>query len=600
MSLIEQELLKTFGNGSKITVCYSDRSFKNFDVHTRIGDLIVHPSFPLTKFPIVGVYINNELKGLGEEVFVNVKEIVPLYLNSNRGMDIYQNSLRLIFFAAINMVCPNRQLSVFYSLDGGVYYEFLDNDVIKNEDYLKIEEKMQELVKAAYPINIRDVSWEEAYKYFVKVNRRQTVSLLDKRTTKQSVRVVICDNFSELFQHNTPFLPNTALLSHFSLAKYIHTPIPSTANHSTASPVYGIVLRFPTQADPFRIGELPDRPIPLIYHSYQQNVQYLRSLNVGCVGDMNALIANSADKKLSSAEKNALAHHVLVAEAYHDRQTVELATAVATRPLCRVVCIAGPSSSGKTTFAHKLAVHLRVLGKVPTVISLDNFYLPYKDVPRDAHGEYDFEAPEALDLPLVNRTLVDLIAGKETVMPRFDMRSGQQLKSSTVCRLGAESVVIVESIHGLNDKITEMVSLDNKYRIFIAPLTQLNLDDTHRLSPLDTRLLRRITRDYQYRGYSAEQTLLRWPSVRWGEEQHILPTMPRADALFDSGLDYELFAMKAMAEPLLRAIAPASAVYPDAQRLLSVLADCLALDPACVPPTSLLREFIGNSPFYQE
>lgn len=331
---------------------------------------------------------------------------------------------------------------------------------------------------------------------------------------------------------------------------------------------------------------------PKIFQTFFESLKGGVKLGVKCVGDLNRLI----NKK----DSHDLVQYVAMAETLQDRKLAEVATRIIEKEDAHLVLIAGPSSSAKTTFALKLCVQLRVLGKAPLCVSLDDFYVDRAKTPKDAKGEYDYECLEALNIECINKTFQGLINGERVRMPRYNFLAGLSEWGDEM-QLEENGIIVVEGIHGLNDNLTKLINPENKFRIFISALTQINIDDHNRIPTTDNRLLRRIVRDYQYRGYSAEDTIVRWPSVRAGEEAHIFPFQNNADFVYNSALDYEISTLKVIAEPLLRRIKPDNEkAYNEAVRLLAILANFLPLAEKYVPTLSLLREFIGGSPFHDK
>jgi uridine kinase len=333
------------------------------------------------------------------------------------------------------------------------------------------------------------------------------------------------------------------------------------------------------------VPEFQDNPV--IFDIYQEYKAWGKILNVNCVGRLNELFAQGrAD------------HFVRVAETLHDKKIANIADRIHERQEdIRVVLVAGPSSSGKTTFTKKLAIQLQVVGFNPSIISLDDYFVPREETPRDENGNYDFEALEAIDIQLLNEHLIRLFDGEEIQVPSFDFRSGRRREYGSRLALSERGILLMEGIHGLNDRLTPRVPRERKYKIYVSALTQVNLDDHNRIPTTDNRLLRRMVRDYQFRGHSAVDTLEMWPSVRKGENTHIFPFQNSADSAFNSALDYELAVLKVYAEPLLKTVKPYHKVYTEAVRLLSFLNNFAPLPARYVPSSSILREFIGNSSF---
>ena len=333
------------------------------------------------------------------------------------------------------------------------------------------------------------------------------------------------------------------------------------------------------------MGEFVENPV--LFSIYREYKNWGKILRVGSVGRLDELI-----------REGGIQDFVQVAEALQDKKIAEIADRInALRDQVRVVLIAGPSSSGKTTFSKKLMIQLRVVGRNPITISLDDYYKPHDRTPRDEEGKPDFESLDALDVELLNDTLVRLLRAEEVETPIFDFHAGARKPEGRKMRLPDRAILILEGIHGLNDALTPLVPRESKHKIYVSALTQLNLDDHNRIATTDNRLIRRIVRDSQFRGHSALQTLTMWPSVRRGEDRNIFPFQNGADSAFNSALDYELAVLKVYADPLLASVKPDAPEYQEARMLLSFLSNFAPLHPRWVPATSILREFIGESAF---
>lgn len=483
-------------------------------------------------------------------------------------MTIYRRSLSFILaFAAAKLFPKGRSLVIGHSLGNGYFYHLETGDNItpaEERDAASLEAALREIVASAKPIERRYVNWLEAVQHFVDVGEHET-ELLVRHHSESRVAVVICDGYLDLF--HGPHLPNTRYLTNFEL-RY-HAP--------------GLLLRFPSICSPNEMPPFVDSPA--LFQVYQQHKQWGKILSVSCVGELNQLI-----------DRGEIASFIQVAESLQERSIMEIARKIMDNPKCLLVLIAGPSSSGKTTFSRKLAIQLRVFGRKPLNLTLDDYYVPRVLTPLDESGNKDYEALEAIDLKQLNTDLLRLFAGEMVILPKYDFKDGVRVQGPHI-QMAPGGILIVEGIHGLNERLTEMIPREQKYKIFISALTQLNLDDHNRIPTTDNRLIRRITRDFQHRGYSAEDTLERWPLVRAGEEKHIFPTQNHADIVFNSALDYELGALRVLAEPLLTTVKPSSNVYHEARRLLSFLRNFDSIAHDNIPKASILREFVGDSLF---
>jgi uridine kinase len=461
---------------------------------------------------------------------------------------------------------PDRKLIIGHSLGNSYYYHFDGYGFVEQSALDRIEARMRELVEAKLPIERSVISYSEALDYF-QANHQDASELLLKYRNENKIAIYRCGKYIDLSYG--PLVPSTSMLSVFDLRHY--PP--------------GFLLRYPPTSTPDELAPFEDDP--LLFSVYREYKQWGKILNVTCAGNLNQLIASKG-----------IHEFIRVAEALHNKKIAEIADRIhERRGSVKAVLIAGPSSSGKTTFTKKLAIQLRVTGFNPVQISLDDYFLSRDQTPRDEKGDLDFEALEAIDVQLLNEHLVRLFAGDTVEIPIFDFRSGGRKPVGKSLKLPERGILVMEGIHGLNDRLTPLVPRDQKHAIYVSALTQLNLDDHNRISTTDNRLLRRMVRDYNFRGYSALTTLSRWPCVRRGEDRNIFPHQNNADSAFNSALDYELSVLKTYAEPLLMTIKPYHTEYSEAIRLLTFLSNFAPLPPDYVPDESILREFIGNSAF---
>jgi len=548
-----------------VRVTYPGGQARDFPAGTPAREAVADPCCPRTSHPVVAARLNNEVVSLESGLMVNCV-LEPVDLGSREGVLIYRKSLCFLLSMAAKKIFPRRGLVIGHSL-GQSYYYYLDGGGdVSEKDAQHIEAAMREIVARDAPIISLALSYREAMEYFEKHNQPDTVLLLENRNDP-SIRVNSCEGYLDL--SHGPLVPSTALLSVFGIKEY--PP--------------GFLLRYPPAAQPLTLGPFEDNPV--LFSIYREYKSWGKILRVGSVGRLDELIRNGAIQEF-----------IQVAEALQDKKIAEIADRItAQRDLVRVVLIAGPSSSGKTTFSKKLMIQLRVVGRNPVTISLDDYYKPHAQTPLDEEGKPDFESLDALDVELLNRHLVALLKGDEVETPLFDFHVGARKSAGARLRLPDRAILILEGIHGLNDALTPLVSRNQKHKVYVSALTQLNLDDHNRIATTDNRLIRRLVRDNQFRGHSAAQTLSMWPSVRRGEDRNIFPFQNGADSAFNSALDYELAVLKVYAEPLLASVKPDVPEYQEARRLLSFLGNFAPLHPRWVPPTSILREFIGESAF---
>ncbi|HEY9593263.1 MAG TPA: nucleoside kinase, partial [Spirochaetia bacterium] len=521
--------------------------------------------FPRCTLPVVAGLVNNEVVSLQQGLTVNCT-VAPVDLGSKQGIVIYRRSLCFLLSMAAKRLFPKRRLVIGHSLGQGYLYYFDGMESAPRDELLRIEAAMREIVARDMPIRSLSLAYEEAISYFQKHNQPDTLLLLKNRNDP-SVTVSSCDGFLDL--SHAPLVPSTGLLSVFGIMDY--TP--------------GFVLRYPPTENPLHLGPFVESHV--LYSVYREYKSWGKILRVNSVGRLDELIRDGGIQEF-----------IQVAEALQDKKIAEIADRInAKRDEVKLVLIAGPSSSGKTTFSKKLAIQLRVVGRNPVTISLDDYFKPRELTPRDEEGNYDFESFDALDVDRLNDNLVHLLRDEEAETPIFDFHVGARKTKGRKMRLPERAILILEGIHGLNDALTPLVERDRKHKIYVSALTQLNLDDHNRIATTDNRLIRRMVRDSQFRGHTARQTLSMWPSVRRGEDRNIFPFQNTADSAFNSALDYELAVLKVYAEPLLSTVKPDVPEYQEARMLLSFLGNFAPLPPRWVPATSILREFIGDSAF---
>lgn len=513
---------------------------------------------------IVAALVNNELRELTFPVTDDCS-ISFVDMTSEDGIRIYQRSLMLILFKAIHDLYPDKVVQIRHSVSRGLFFEVLDYQVT-DSDIEKIDKRMRELVKADKKFVKIVVSKDEAGKLFLKSGREDRLRAIEHRE-KDSVTLYKLDDYEDYFYGY--MVPSSGYLTLFRIEAHNG----------------GIVLITPKKEKP---NELSDVPIPeKLFGIFSEYSTWLNILGVEDVGKLNDVV-----------ESGRIGELVLVAEALHEKKIASIADMIKnSQPDKKVILIAGPSSSGKTTFAQRLSVQLRVNGLIPLTISVDDYFVDKTRTPRDEEGKPDYEALETVDLELFNRDLNTLIEGGEVELPKFNFITGMREKSGKKIRLSEGHVLVIEGIHALNPRLTSEVSAENKFKIYISAITSMRIDMHNRIPTTDIRLLRRIVRDHQYRGTSAPRTLDMWPSVRNGEERNIFPFQEEADAMFNSSLIYELAMLKPLAMPLLMEITRDMPQYAEARRLIEFLSYFLTAPNDIVPFNSILREFIGGSVF---
>jgi len=520
------------------------------------------PGFPET---IVGGIVNGELRELTYPIEMEAR-LRPVTLGEPDGMRIYRRSLTFLLAAAFEELFPGAWLTVDHSVSSGGYFcQVKGRPQLTPADLDRLEARMRELVEQNLPFGKIQVPLEEAIEDFRRRGFVDKVRLLRHRRKPWLVLYTLGEHRD---YHHGYMLPRTGYLKIFGL-----TPTEG-----------GFTLRFPRRHAPTRLLPLPD--YPKLLATFRQYGDWLERLDISFAGALNDAIQDGRGAQV-----------VLVSEALHELHISQIAGEIARRQdEVRVVLIAGPSASGKTTFAKRLSVQLLARGVRPFALELDSFFVDRPATPRDENGAYDFESLEALDRARLNHDLQALIAGRQVRLPRYDFVRGVQ-EEGPLARLEPGQVLLLEGIHGLNPDLTPNLPRAQTFRVYVSALTQLNLDRYNRVSTTDTRLIRRIVRDAAQRGYSASETIQRWESVRRGEKRYIFPFQENADVMFNSALVYEASALAPLAEPLLRQVPFGTPEHVEAKRLLAFLEWFLPLPPDLVPDNSLLREFIGRSIF---
>lgn len=513
--------------------------------------------------PIVGAVINGQLRELTYQLDFESR-IQPVTMRDADGMRFYRRSLTFLLETAFDQLFPNAILAVDHSVaSGGYFCQVFNSPSLSEKQLEELEERMRELVERDIPFKREKVPLEEAITYFSKKQYTDKIELLKhrKKTYLQLYRLGEHRDY-----HHGYMVPSTGYLQWFKL-----TPLGD-----------GFVMRFPRRHKPKEILPLPD--YSALLKTFRQYGDWLQRLGIDNVGMLNNKIE---DKRIREI--------ILVAEALHEQRIAEVAGQIHERiDQVRVVLIAGPSSSGKTTFAKRLAIQLLARGISPFPLEMDNYFVNRDETPLDEKGEYDFENIKAVNTKRLDHDLRKMINGDEVQMPRYDFMKGRSVPGETV-RLQPGQIILLEGIHGLNPELTPNLSMEQTFRVYVSALTQLNLDGHNRVSTTDTRLLRRIVRDARERGYSAKDTIARWDSVRRGEKRYIFPYQDYANTMFNSALVYELSSLKSLAEPLLRQVPFGTPEFIEAKRLLALLEWFLPLDASMLPDNSLLREFVGGS-----
>ena len=515
---------------------------------------------------IVLVLENNKMR----EMFRKVKDgaaVTFLTTGQIDGYNTYRRSATLLLLKAIYDVegmDAVRGMKVEFSAGEG-YYVSSRKMPVNEETLARIEKRMKELVSQNLPIEKRSIPVEEAIEHFTRHGMTDKARLFRFRRSS-SVNVYLLDGFEDYYYGY--MVPSTGYLKYFKLIPYDE----------------GFVLEFPPRKTPETFG--PFREQPKVFQTLKNSTKWGEILNVGTVGALNEQIS----------EGN-VGNIILAQEAIMEKGLGDIAAEIASRPDKKLIMIAGPSSSGKTTFSHRLSIQLMAHGLKPHPIAVDNYFVERVNTPKDENGQYNFECLEAMDIELFNQQMSALLRGEKVFMPTFNFITGMKEYKGNSLKLGPEDVLVIEGIHCLNDALSYSLPAENKFKIYVSALTQMNIDEHNRIPTTDGRLIRRMVRDARTRGASAQKTISMWPSVRRGEDENIFPYQESADVVFNSALIYELAVLKQYAEPLLFGIRPEDPEYLEAKRLLKFLNYFQGIDSNLIPGNSILREFIGGSFF---
>ncbi|MGI6007441.1 MAG: nucleoside kinase [Ruminococcus sp.] len=543
-----------------------DDKVMNFPKGTVFGE-IVEAMKPEGPYPAVLVMVNGRLK----ELHKTLKEDCRISLVTTAdtiGHKTYRRSTTLLLLKAIYHVAGREKLEkvvLHYSVGEGYYYT-IQGDVQITEEFLnKVKSYMKELVEKKVPILKRSVKLNEAIRLFHEHGMYDKEKLFRYRRVSR-VNLYDLDGFEDYYYGYMTW--HTGYLKYFDLIPYDE----------------GFVLLMPSQAEPDKLPQFV--PSPKIFQIQKESEHWGETLNVDVVGALNDFTCSGGIQKM-----------ILIAEAWQEGKISAIAEDIIRRRDVKFVMIAGPSSSGKTTFSHRLSIQLAAHGLKPHPIAVDNYFVNRENTPLDEYGKRNYECLEAIDVELFNSDMNALLKGREVELPRFDFVDGKREYKGDYLSLDSDDILVIEGIHGLNDRLSYSLPKENKYKIYISALTQLNVDEHNRIPTTDGRLIRRMVRDKRTRGTSARETIARWPSVRRGEEENIFPYQEEADVMFNSALIYELAVLKLYAEPLLFQIRPDDPEYYEAKRLLKFLDYFVGVPSDDIPHNSILREFIGGSCF---
>ncbi|MBQ9186430.1 MAG: nucleoside kinase [Prevotella sp.] len=512
----------------------------------------------------VNAKVNNKVEGMHYRVYKR-KDVEFLDMASPSGLRAYTRTLFFVLCKAVHDLYENCRVAIDIPVSNGYYVDLDIGRPVTLEDAGQIRRRMQQIIDAALPIHRYETTTEEAVRLFDSQQQWSKVKLL-KSTGRLYTTYYDMDGYQDYYYGS--LLTNTSQLYLFGLEKYYD----------------GLLLRIPSREHPDELGEMTFQQ--KMFEIFKEHHQWQRILGIRTVGDLNEAILRGDTNKL-----------IQLSEALQEKKIAMIADEIASRKGIKLVLIAGPSSSGKTTTCKRLSVQLAVNGLKPVGISLDDYFLDREETPRDSNGDYDFEHLHALNIPLLNEQMNALMRGDEVELPRYNFQAGRSEKSGKRFRLQGNEILVVEGIHALNPELTAQIPADQIFRVYASALTTILLDNHNYVPTTDNRLLRRIIRDHKYRGVNARETIRRWPSVRKGENRWIFPYQENADAMFNSAMLFELAVIKRQAEPLLEEVTEDCDEYAEAYRLRKFLRYIRPIPEDQIPPTSLLREFLGGSSF---
>ena len=543
--------------------CKNNKKTQEVPIGSTLSDIYEEINLQMPYGP-VSAKVNNKVEGLHYRVYHN-KDVEFLDLLTPSGIRTYTRSLFLVLCKAVHDLYTGSQVVIDIPVSNGYYCNLKLGHEITTEDVDRIRTRMQEIINAKMPIQRYETTTEEAVKLFTELGDVQKAKLLKSSGSLYCVYYVL-DDYKDYYYGS--MLTNTSQLHLFGLEPYFD----------------GVLLRIPSTQDPSKLGELIRQD--KMFEVFKEHHRWQSILGIKTVGDFNEAVKNGQATDL-----------INVSEALQEKKISQIADTIAARKEIKVVLIAGPSSSGKTTFCKRLSVQLLASGVKPVQISLDDYFVNRAETPKDENGELDYESIYALNIPLINEQFNALFRGEEVELPKYNFQTGMSEKSGKKLHLGENNILLVEGIHALNPALTEQIADDKKFKIYASALTTILLDDHNYIPTTDNRLLRRIVRDYKYRGCSAQETIHRWPSVRAGENKWIFPYQEQADVMFNTALLFELAVIKPQAEEVLEQVPENCEEYAEAYRLRKFFKYFAPLPFRNLPPTSLLREFLGGSSF---
>lgn len=545
-------------------IIYNDHEVGLTKTITKVIEILGEDSIKTSPNHVIACKCNNSVKPLDYEIKDgDTVELIDLSMDD--GIRVYIRGALFIMGLAFNELYPDLDIFVDFQLSNSMFCE-IKNTEVTDEIINNVKKRMKEIVGADLPIKKIVMSKDEA-KEFYKTHKSQNGILQIENDDKGEVCLYTCNNYYNYFYGVMPL--STGYINIIDLQKYKN----------------GFIVRYPNKSNPKELGEF--RESKKFLAKLQEYDQIYKLMRISTIQELNNEVRSGRSKDV-----------ILTSEALQEKKIAELAERIASKKDVKMVLIAGPSSSSKTTFAKKLGFQLKIKGLRPVTIGTDDYFVERPQTPRDENGDYDFETIDALDLDLFNDHLTRLINGETVNIPTFDFKKGtKHYSDDKKLHLDDDEILVIEGIHCLNDKLTSKIPKENKFKIYISDLTVLNIDNFNRISTTDTRLIRRIVRDYNFRGYSAKETLDRWPSVNRGEQKNIFPYQEEADAMFNSSMVYELGVLAKYAKKLLAEIKQDEEEYSEARRIITFLEYFEEIDETPIPNNSLLREFIGGSVF---
>ena len=543
--------------------CKNNKKIVNVNIGSTLSDVLNEINLKMPYGPVCAK-VNNKVEGLHYRLY-HKKDVEFLDMTSGSGSRNYTRSVFFVLCKAVKDIWPESHVVIDIPVSNGYYCDLRIGRPVTEEDVAKVKARMDEIIAAAMPIRRHESVTEKAIKLFSDLGDTAKVKLL-QTTGRLYTTYYDIDGYYDFYYGS--LLTNTKQIYLYGLDKYYD----------------GMLLRIPTMTDPSKLPEMirQDKLFEIFKeHHHWQDVMEIRT-----VGDFNNAVVTDHSIDL-----------INISEALQEKKIAHIADEIAQRKGVKLILLAGPSSSGKTTTCKRLSIQLIANGLRPLQISLDDYFVDREQSPRDENGDYDFESIHALNLKLINEQFNALFHGEEVELPRYDFPTGKSVKSGNKLKMEDNNVLVVEGIHALNPELTAQIPEELKYRVYVSALTTILLDDHNYIPTTDNRLLRRIIRDYKYRGVDARETIRRWPSVRAGENKWIFPFQENADVMFNSAMLFELAVIKQQAEPLLEQVPENCPEYSEAYRLLKFLKYIKPIPNTDIPPTSLLREFLGGSSF---